>query len=280
MNFILNGQTSLYGIFGYPVRHSKSPTFQTYLFQKYGINAVYVPFEIHPDYIKDAVDSIKILGIKGLNITVPHKEAVLDYLDATSDEIKLIKSVNTIKNENGKLIGYNTDWFGFYESIRNNQLYNKIKTVLVIGAGGSTRAIIFALIKLGVKNILLTNRTISKAENIAKDFKNLGSQISVINFNEIEKYLLHTDMIINTTSVGLHDDDNELFNYDSLQKAHFVFEIIYKDTKLIKKAKEKGCIYQTGHEMLLYQGIKAFEIWTGIYPDEKTISEIRELIIS
>lgn len=275
---IINGSTDIYCIYGYPVKHSKSPIFQTYLFQKYGINAVYIPFEIKPEDIKDAINAIKILNIKGANITVPHKESVITYLDDLSDEVRVIKAVNTIKNIDGKLCGYNTDWYGFYESIKNNLKDNKIKIALVIGSGGSTRAIVFGLIKLNFDHIIIANRTVSKAEEIKNDFINLYKDITIIPLEKINEYLSNADIIINTTSVGLKDDDIDLFNYDNIKSNQIIFDVIYKETKLIKRAQEKGCTYLTGHEMLVYQGIKAFEIWTGIYPDEESISHIKQLI--
>ncbi|MCX8035149.1 MAG: shikimate dehydrogenase [Candidatus Dojkabacteria bacterium] len=278
MNITINGNTEIYCIYGHPVKHSKSPIFQTFLFQKYGINAIYIPFEIKPENIKDAINAIRIFNIKGTNITVPHKESVISYLDDLSDEVKTIKAVNTIKNIDGKLYGYNTDWYGFYESIKRNLKENKIKTALVIGAGGSTRAIIFGLIRLNVDHIIITNRTVSKAEEIKNDFINLHKEISVIPLEEINKCLLDVDIIINTTSVGLKDDGVDLFDYDNISSNQIIFDVIYKETKLIKKAQEKGCEYLTGHDMLIYQGIKAFEIWTDIYPNEESIFHIRKLI--
>ncbi len=264
--FQINGSTEVYGIFGYPVKHSKSPVFQNPAFRFYNINAVYVPFEVEPDRLPTAIQSLRALNIKGINITLPHKEIAINYLDELSEEVKFIKATNTVKNIDGYLIGYNTDAYGFITGLKELIENPANFRYLVIGAGGASRGVLYSLIKEGAKKIYLVNRTVSKAENILKDFENLDNKIwekiSISNLNTIEKHLNDVDIIINTTSVGLKKSDPWLFNYEKLSSKHTVVDIVYMKTTLLQYAEKKGCKYQDGYPMLLYQGAKSFEIWT------------------
>lgn len=266
----LNGETLVYGIIGYPVKHSKSPTFQTAAFQKLGINAVYVPFNVKPEDLQKAIDGIRALSIKGVNVTVPHKEEVIKYVNEISEEVKYIGAANTIENIDGYLKAYNTDAYGFIRGLKEllQQVNKQIPELsfLVLGAGGASRAIIYGLVKEGAKKIYLANRTLEKAEKIISDFKPLNrfleEIVEPVKLHEVENYLDKVNVIVNTTSVGLHPEDKPLFDYEKIMKKHIIVDIIYKKTPLIKKAEEKGCLWQDGLPMLLYQGAKSFEIWT------------------
>ncbi len=267
---LLNGETQVYGILGYPVKHSKSPTFQTAAFEALGINAVYVPFHVKPEDLQKAVEGIRALSIKGVNVTVPHKEEVIRYVNEISEEVKYIGAANTIENIDGYLKAYNTDAYGFIKGLKEllseaNKQIPELK-FLILGAGGASRAVLFGLLKEGAPYILLANRTVEKAEKIVKDFSPLNRFLSEIvkpiPLSDVEKYLEEIDVIVNTTSVGLKDEDKPLFNYEKIMKKHIVVDIIYKKTPLLKKAEEKGCLWQDGLPMLLYQGVRSFEIWT------------------
>ncbi len=264
---LVNGETEVYGIIGYPVKHSKSPQFQTAAFRHKNINAVYLPFEVKPENLKKAVNGIKALSIKGINITVPHKEEVIRYLDETSEEVQFIGACNTVKNIDGYLIGYNTDAYGFIEGLKEIEPQFQDKTFLILGAGGASRAVLYGLIREGAEKIFVANRTIDRVFQIIQDFSKLNRFIQEIiipvPLDKVEEYLSSTHIIVNTTSVGLKDEDPPLFDYSKIQKKHTVVDIIYKKTKLLKVAQEKGCKWQDGLPMLLYQGAKAFEIWTG-----------------
>lgn len=279
-NVLVNGETEVYGIIGYPVKHSKSPQFQTAAFQALGINAVYLPFQVRPEDLLKAIDGIKALSIKGINVTVPHKEEVIKYLDEISEEVEYIGACNTIKNIDGYLQGFNTDAYGFIEGLKELTPDFADKRFLVIGAGGASRAVVYGLIKSGVQKIILSNRTVKKAEEIVSDFKKLNrfieEIIEVIPLNQIENYLKEVDVIVNTTSIGLKDEDPPLFDYSKIEKRHIVVDIIYKKTKLLQAAEERGCLYQDGLPMLLYQGARAFEIWT----EQKAPIEVMKEILS
>ncbi len=267
MEIPVNGETEVYGIIGYPVKHSKSPQFQTAAFLSLKINAIYLPFEVKPENLETAVNGIKALSIKGTNITVPHKEEVVKYLDEISEEVRYIGACNTIKNIDGYLKGYNTDAYGFIEGLKEILSEPYSKRFLIIGAGGASRAVLYGLIREGVQKIIVANRTVERIHEIIKDFKTLNrfvdQIIQPVSLDQIEEKLGEVDVIVNTTSVGLKDEDPPLFNYSKIKKDHIVIDIIYKKTKLLQKAEEKGCVYQDGLPMLLYQGARAFEIWTG-----------------
>ncbi len=274
----VNGETQVYGIFGYPVKHSKSPTFQTFSFQSLGINAVYLPFEVKPEDLEQAVRSIRALGIKGVNVTVPHKEHVIKYVDEISEEVRYIKASNTIHNIDGYLKAFNTDAHGFIRGLKEIEPNFQNKKFLVIGAGGASRAVLYGLIKEGVQRIIVANRTVDRIKRVVEDFKTLHRFIEEIvksiSLNEIDYYVKDVDVIVNTTSVGLREEDPELFNYELIEERQTVVDIIYKKTPLLKTAEKKGCKWQDGLPMLLYQGIKAFEIWTGKEPDIEKVREI------
>ncbi len=278
LDCFIDGKTQVYGIFGYPVKHSKSPIFQTYSFQSLGINAVYLPFEVKPEDLETAVNSLKSLGIKGVNITVPHKEHVIQYVDEVSEEVHYIKAANTIHNLDGYLKAYNTDAYGFVAGLKELTTDFYDKAFLVIGAGGAARAVLYGLIKEGVQNIIVANRTTQRINNIIDDFKTLhrfiDQIIKPIPLSEINQYIDKADIIVNTTSVGLKDEDPYLFDYNLIKNSHIVIDIIYKKTPLLKEAEKKGCKWQDGLPMLIYQGIKSFEIWTGKVPDIEKIKQI------
>ncbi|WP_029521440.1 shikimate dehydrogenase [Persephonella sp. IF05-L8] len=279
-DIFVNGETQVYGIIGYPVKHSKSPQFQTAAFQTLGINAIYLPFQVRPEDLQKAIEGIKALSIKGINVTVPHKEEVIKYLDEISEEVEYIGACNTVKNIDGYLQGFNTDAYGFIEGLKELTPDFANKKFLVIGAGGASRAVIYGLIKSGVQKIILANRTVKKAEEIVSDFKKLNrfieEIIDIISLSHIENYLKDVDIIVNTTSIGLKEDDPPLFDYSKIEKRHIIVDIIYKKTKLLQAAEEKGCLYQDGLPMLLYQGAKAFEIWTG---QKAPVEEMRRVLL-
>lgn len=254
---MINAKTELYGVIGYPVKHSLSPVFQNALLKYSGLNAVYLAFEIKPEDLENAVRGFKAIGVKGINITVPHKEAIMKYLDEIEETAQEIGAVNTVKFEKGKAIGYNTDWIGFIKALKILKPKVAGEKILVLGAGGASKAIIYALLHEGAE-VFLWNRTKEKALNLVKKFKNRLTAV-----NRPEEVIDEVNIIVNTTSVGLKKDDPEIFNYSLITPAHTVIDIIYKETKLIKKAKEVGAKFQDGLPMLLYQGIESFKIWNG-----------------
>lgn len=265
----VTGETKVIGIFGYPVRHSLSPLMQNAAIEALGLNYIYIPFEVKPEELELAVNGIRALGIMGVNVTVPHKEAVIPFLDEIDEDAKLIGAVNTILNKNGRLIGYNTDSRGYIRSLREDAGFEtKGKKILVIGAGGAARGIIAGLSMNDASHIFIANRTVEKGERLALEFKD---KFSAIRFSSIPlsslkdpNILSQVDLIVNASSMGLDEGapDVEFL----LTPSHtLVSDIVYKPsvTPFLKKAQDAGRKTLGGIGMLIYQGAISLEIWTS-----------------
>lgn len=254
---MITSQTELYGVIGYPIRHSLSPVFQNALLKYAGINGVYLAFEVKPEDLKKAVLGFKAIGVRGINVTIPHKEAIMEYLDEIDPVAQEIGAVNTVKFEEGKAIGYNTDWIGFLRALKMLLPSIEGKRVLLLGAGGTARAVIYALLYEGAK-LYIWNRTKERALELVKKFNDRLTAVS-----RPEEVVEKVSLIVNTTSVGLKEEDPEIFDYSLITQEHTVVDVIYRETKLIKRAKEIGAKYLDGLPMLLWQGIESFRIWNG-----------------
>jgi shikimate dehydrogenase len=260
----IKGDTKVYGIVGYPVEHSLSPVFQNRAFEYMGLRAVYVPFPVKAQELEVAIAGLRALGVEGINITIPHKEKALELMDEVSEDARLIGAVNTVSFSD-RVVGYNTDWLGFKRSLEE-VIEPSGKRALVLGAGGSSRAVVYALTRMGV-NTVIWNRTPSKARKLAEEF---GLELT----DRPENVIGEVDIVVNTTSVGLFQDDTELFDYSLLRPEHTVVDIIYRDTPLVKRAKEMGATAINGFPMLLYQGIESFKIWTGCEPPVEPLKQV------
>ena len=265
----LPGQTTLYGIFGYPIGHSLSPLMHNTAFSHHGIEAVYLPFAVHPAHIEIAVKSIAALQMGGVNVTIPHKQAVLTWMDELSPEARLIGAVNTIHLRDGRLHGYNTDGTGFLRALEEVDCAVAGRTVMLLGAGGAARSIAVQLCLSGIGRLLLANRTRTRAEDLAAFLKQTipHADISVVTMGEssLAGQLLDTDIVVNATSIGMHPHDPLLLPSTALSPQHLVCDIIYRplQTPLLRAAAQQGSRTVDGLGMLLHQGAKAFEIWTG-----------------
>ncbi|GAB6075989.1 shikimate dehydrogenase [Desulfurobacterium crinifex] len=262
----LTGKTAVYGIIGHPVKHSLSPLMQTAAFKALGIDAVYVPFDVDPENLGEAVNGLRALNVKGFNVTVPHKEGVIEYLDFVDEDAEFLGAVNTVKNEDGQLTGYNTDADGFLQSLIEEGIELEGKRITMFGAGGAARAVGYAVLKGGAKFLNVVNRNFSKGKVVGEL---LGKRGNVLVFplreSTVATLLKDTDIVINTTSVGMKPDDPPLFDYSLIPEGLTVVDIIYNpaETPLLKAAKEKGCKIVNGLGMLIHQGAIAFKIWTG-----------------
>ncbi len=264
---MISGRTKLYGIFGYPVEHTFSPGMHNAAFKKLGIDACYVPFAVNPASLEAAVKAIVPLGLNGLNITVPHKEHVTSYLDHLSEEARLIGAVNTIQIRDGKLFGHNTDGRGFIRSLRTDAGFNpKGKIVLLLGSGGAARAVGFSLALEGARKTYFYDIDTRKAENLARDILNkTGADAEALPAGSIAAAAEAADCLINATPLGLKTKDPIPLQKECIRKDHLVCDLVYNppETKLLKAARERGAKRLHGIGMLLYQGVVAFEIWTG-----------------
>jgi shikimate dehydrogenase len=258
----------LYGIFGYPIDHSLSPLMHNTAFAHHGIDALYLPFAVHPAHIEIAIKAIAALHICGVNVTIPHKQAVMAWLDNLAPEARLIGAVNTIHLRDGGLHGYNTDGIGFLRALEEAGGEVAGRTVMLLGAGGAARAIGVQLCLSGIRRLYLANRTATRAHALAAFLKQNvpHADISVVSMGEssLAAHLPRTDIVVNATSVGMHPRDPLVLPSTALSPQHLVCDIVYRPlhTPLLRAAQQQGARTVDGLGMLLHQGAKAFEIWT------------------
>ncbi|MEJ2280507.1 MAG: shikimate dehydrogenase [Candidatus Bathyarchaeota archaeon] len=263
----INGKTNICAIIGDPIKHSLSPVMHNAAFEELDLNFVYVAFTVKVQNLKAAILGAKSLGIRGLNITMPHKNAVIKYLDNLDSVAKSINAVNTVSNQKGKLIGYNTDGSGVTLALKENQIYPEKKKLVLLGAGGAAKAIAHQ-VSQDVKELVILNRTIYKAKKLAEMLKNSGIKINarILSPNVLMEELSTADLLINATSVGMNPDaEKSPVPSEYLRSDLDVMDIVYNPTKtrLLKDAEAVGARIVSGLEMLIYQGAIAFEIWTG-----------------
>lgn len=262
----ISGKTKVTGLFGYPVEHSLSPAMHNIAFKHLNLDYCYVAFSVRSEFLEDAVKAIRALDLAGVNVTIPHKEKVVPFLDEISEEALSIGAVNTIKNEKGRLIGFNTDGKGFMQSLIENSIDIKEKKILIVGAGGASRAIGYYICKEASK-VFLSDIDTKKAELLKDYLSSYKGNVYVVENKDLsKKFIEEIDIIINATPLGLKPDDPLPINVTFLDSDHIVCDLIYKETPLLKKASDRGCKTLDGLGMLLWQGVFAFEIWTGLRP--------------
>ncbi|MFO7295448.1 MAG: shikimate dehydrogenase [Clostridia bacterium] len=266
----ISPNTKLVGLIGHPVEHSLSPKLHNSLYKKYNLDYVYLAFDIAPDDVGKALEAFKVLGFKGFNVTIPHKERVMWFLDWLDTEAAIIGAVNTVKVENGKLIGYNTDGMGFVDSLKRRGIALKDTVALVLGAGGAARAICVYLLKEGVKELYIYNRTRERAIELIKHLERFFSGVCLNYLTKENIKEVQPDLVVNTTPVGMwpHTQLMPVEDYAFLP-GMIVVDIIYNpiETAFLRKAREAGCMAINGLDMLVGQAIKAIEIWTGLKVD-------------
>ena len=248
-------------VLGNPIEHSLSPKLHNYWIKKSNINAIYEKHKIDEKDLKDLISKIRVGEVGGINVTVPFKKKIIPHLDELTYEAKNTQSVNTIYLNNKKVVGHNTDINGFETSIQESKFNLQNKNVFILGAGGVAPSIIFALNKMKVSKIIISNRTKEKAEHLKVLFKNL----IVVNWGEIPDF----DLIINATSIGLKKEDRMNLDFSAIGKNKMFYDVIYnpKETNFLKVGKDLGNLAINGKLMFIYQAFSAFHIWHGIKPD-------------
>ena len=248
-------------VIGNPIDHSLSPKLHNYWIKKNKINAIYEKQKIENSDLEKLLFQIKEKKIDGINVTVPFKNSIIPFIDELTLEAKATKSVNTIYLENNRVIGHNTDIGGFETSIYKSNVDLANKKILILGAGGVVPSIIYALTKMKVSEITLSNRTKEKAENLKKHFKD----IKIIKWGDIVDF----DMIINATTLGLKEKDKINLNFPSSCKNKLFYDVIYnpKETIFLKTGKNLGNNIINGKLMFIYQALLAFDIWHKLKPD-------------
>jgi shikimate dehydrogenase len=264
----ISGKTKICALIGDPVEHTVSPAMHNAAFQELGLDYAYIPFHVKPGQLLQAVAGLKALNVRGFNVTIPHKVAMISILDSLDLLAKKICAVNTVVNDKGKLKGYNTDAEGFLCALKTHGFKPKKKNVVVLGAGGASRAISYILAKEGAGlTILNRKQELDWAEDIARlirqDFK---QEVKVLELSNLSKALTDIDLLVNATSVGMSPAVNaSLVPARLLAKVPLVFDIVYNPlkTKLLKDAAAAGAQTISGVDMLAWQGALAFEKWTG-----------------
>jgi shikimate dehydrogenase len=268
---LITGKTGLVGIMGDPVEHSLSPPMHNAAFHQLKLDYVYVPFHVKRENLASAIEGARNMGIKGLNLTIPHKIEVINYLDELNEAAELIGAVNTVKFTENKAVGYNTDGIGAVKAIEEETSV-KGKKIIILGAGGAARAISFQLLLNGVGEVLIANRTIEKACNLRDDLnENSTASVDCLGLDDkLTLKLEDADVLINTTPVGMHphQDDEPVVPSDKMHSNLVVNDIVYNplETGLLREAGKAGAQIVPGAKMLIYQGLEAFRIWTGITP--------------
>lgn len=281
--------TELIGLIGHPIKHSYSPFIQNYALELMNLDYVYLPFDVPAENLKNAVKAVLSLGLKGVNVTLPHKEKIIKFLDELSEEASIVGAVNTIVNDHGKLMGYNTDAYGILETLLPYKDKISGTKVTVIGAGGSARAVIYTLLRhFKPEEINIINRTQQRADTLMNDF---SLKMRYDSFHTFELFppdnvvtLSNSRLIINATTIGMFPevDDTITDLEESFNEDQIVFDLIYNPTKtrFLKMAEMQGAKVVGGLKMLISQAAKSFELWTGVEMPMNEITKKLEGYIS
>jgi shikimate dehydrogenase len=261
----LSGKTHVCAVLGDPIEHSLSPVMHNAAFQHLKLNFVFLAFRVTSDHVENALRGVRALGIRGLNVTMPHKNTVTEFLDDADAAVRFLRTANTILNQDGRLRGFNTDGVGAVKALKNNGVNLAGKKVLLLGAGGASKAIAFSLAR-EVAEICVLNRDAAKARELASVLEPCGKKIegNELTLERIAQELPDTDVLINATSVGMSPNAHQsLIRPEWLRADLSVMDIVYNpiETKLLREAKAAGAKVINGVEMLLYQGAASFEIW-------------------
>lgn len=269
---MINGQTKIAGIFGDPIGHTLSPAMHNAAFKAMGMNALCVPFHVKADSkgaLKAAVEAVRAMNMLGVSVTIPHKERVFKFLDEVDEHAIDIGAVNTIVNREGRLFGYNTDGAGYVLSLRKETLFRPGgKKAVIIGSGGAARSILYSILGLSPSSVVLVNRTVKRADALAKEFAPRFSapiETAPLEKAVMEKVLVDADLVVNTTSIGMMGKGELDLPLNVLHPKAVVSDIVYRPLKtgFIKAAEKRGLKVHPGLGMLIRQGAIGFELWTG-----------------
>ncbi|HYY67573.1 MAG TPA: shikimate dehydrogenase [Nitrososphaeraceae archaeon] len=255
-----------YCIIGDPIQHSLSSAMQNAAFNAAGLNCSYIAFRVKKGELKESIKSLRAIGVSGFNITVPHKVEAMKYLDGFDSSARRANAVNTVHNMDGVLKAYNTDIYGFIHPLHLRKVNFDGMKVLLIGAGGAARAILAALAdENGISEVNIANRSEGKARALLEISSALRLNCKIVPWERIPEYSRNTKLIVNATTVGMNNEPS-LVKHEDLNKDAIVYDIVYKpvNTDFLEDAKHAGANVIYGYEMLLYQGAKSFEIWTGM----------------
>jgi shikimate dehydrogenase len=267
---MIQGKTAVVAIIGHPIGHSLSPVMQNAAFAACNIDFVYVPFAVSAEKLEQAVTGLKALGIRGFNVTIPHKTAIIPFLDRLDESAESAGAVNTVQVCESSLIGYNTDGDGLVDSLASDlDFIPGSEPILILGAGGAARGAIAALSRSGARRIIICNRSVEKAFNIKMDMNRRYPEtaIEILEYHRITAEIIGTSsLLLNTTSLGMNGECIENINPAHLTKHAKVYDMVYSrsgTTRLVQDASAAGLKAVSGIGMLVAQGERAFAIWTG-----------------
>jgi shikimate dehydrogenase len=286
----IDGKTQLIGLIGWPVSHSFSPAMHNAAAVALGLNWIYVPLPVHPQDLQSAVLGMPALGFKGINVTVPHKQTVMPFLNSIEQGARIIGAVNTIvanpislmQQDTWHLVGHNTDWLGFLADLDSLEVNINQRNCLVLGAGGSARAVVYGLAQAGA-NVHVLTRRIVQAGQLAADFADVA-QVQVDSLTALRSLItgLKTPLIINTTPLGMIPEVDRTIWPDSVPfpAGAFVYDLVYNplETRFMRQAQAAGCKTSNGLGMLVHQGAIAFELWTGQKPSIPVMKKALESV--
>jgi shikimate dehydrogenase len=267
----INTETKLVGLLGYPLSHSRSAQMQNHAFKYSGLNFLYLPMEVEEDDLKAVVNGIRRMNFAGFNVTIPYKTKIMEYIDELDDLAGVIGSVNTAVVREKCIKGYNTDGEGFVRGLAETAgLSVKGKQVVVLGSGGAARAVTMTLAARGVDRLFICNRTREKADGLSREInekiKNCAAVIPM-ETEAVKKALKGTEILINTTSIGMYPNRQQTpIDIGLVDSGTVVCDIVYNPvrTRLLSEASQKGCVTVDGIGMLVNQGAEAFKLWTGL----------------
>jgi len=276
---MISGAAKLAGVMGWPISHSKSPVLHGYWLDHYTIDGAYIPMAVAPQDLPRAIAGLRALGFKGSNVTVPHKQAIMEFCDTVADDARMIGAVNTlVLDAEGHITGSNTDHAGFIDNLHlcDPSWHPKAGPAVVLGAGGAARAVLYGLIQAGVPKIRVANRTFERAQTLAQDF---APNVEAISFSETSAALSDCALLVNTTSLGMAGQPPLEIRLDELPKSALVTDIVYAPlvTPLLAEAMKRGNRTVDGLGMLLHQAVPGFEAWFGIRP--AVTQALREIIL-
>ena len=278
--FMQQGNHTIAGVIGTPIDQSKSHLIHNYWFKYYNMNGYYIPLDITRANFETVVKTLGKMGFRGVNITIPHKEKAIQIADKVSDNAAVLGAANTLTfGTDGKIYADNTDGYGFIQNIVETipNWRAKKAPALVIGAGGGSRAIVYALLQKGVSEVYVSNRTLERSETLKTD---LGNRIKIIQAVQLEKILNKIEMVVNTTSLGMMGQPELKFDISKLNQRTLVCDIVYNplDTKFLIEARKRGCPTVGGLGMLFHQAAQSFYIWYGKKPE--ITPELQQMVLN
>jgi shikimate dehydrogenase len=283
---MIRGTTNIISLIGWPVEHSISPQIHNAAYEALNLDFCYVPFAVRPGKLKEAVIGLRFLNLKGANITIPFKEEIIKYLDETDNDAAIIGAVNTVKNKNRKLIGYNTDILGFIQSLKEDLKFHAAgKNVFVLGAGGGSSAVCFGLIKEKINSLTIFDLDKKKENALVKRIKKHSSikiEYGLLNNEEIFSAVNNAQLIVNATPAGMFPNTNiSPLPEGYVTAKHSVYDLVYNppETKLLKISKASGTKTQNGLGMLIRQAAASFEIICGRKAPIKIMKEAAQKAI-